>query len=143
MNALERLQILTLLLVVRRLRAGTLLRDHLPADIIHVLLVILLELLIHLALNPILEIAPCENARELLRHTVQYLRDLRLRRRRGEQRILLEDAHEGKHAFTPILRAHERHCVHLARLDDEPLRPHRVGKHAEDDRNLRIDSRLG
>ena len=142
-NLLKRLKILALLLVVRRLRTGTFLRDDLTANVIHVLLVILLKFLVHLALDAILQIAPRENARQLLRHTVQDLGDLRLGRRRGEQRILLKDAHERQHALTPVLRAHECHCVHLARPDDQALRPHRIGEHAKDRGNLRIHSRLG
>ena len=104
---------------------------------------ILFELLRHLALDAILQITPCENPRKLLRHTVQDLGDLRLRGRRGEEWILLKDAHEGKHALAPMLRAHERHCVHLARLYHEAFRPHCICEHPKDRRNLRINPRLG
>ena len=128
---------------MRRLRAGALLRNHLTADVVHILLVVLLEFLRHLALDPILEIAPCENARHLLRHAADDLGELRLGRRRREQRILLENPHEGEDALAPILRAHERHCVHLAGLNDEAFRAHRVGKHTEDHGDLCVNPRLG
>jgi len=142
MDALKRLKILTLLLIVRRLCSGALLRDHLTADIVHVLLVILFKFFVHLALDPILKITPRKNPRELFRHPIQDLGDLGIGRRRGEQRILLEDTHEGKHALTAVVRAHERHRVHFARLYDKPFRPHRIREHTKDRGNLCIHARL-
>ena len=118
MHLFQRLKCLTLFLVMRRLCPGALLRDHLAADVVHILLVIFFELFIYLALDAILQIAPCEDARDLLRHAREDLGQLCLRRRGREQRILLKDAHECEDALTAILRSHECHCIHLARLDD-------------------------
>ena len=100
---------------------------------------IFFELFIYLALDPILQIAPCKDARHLLRHAREDLGQLCLRRRGREQRILLKDAHECKDALTAILRSHECHCIHLTRLDDQALCPHRIGEHAKDRRDLLVD----
>ena len=107
MHLFQRLKRLTLFLVMRRLCAGALLRDYLTADVVHILLMILFELFIHLALDAILQIAPCEDARDLLRHARKDLGQLCLRGRGREQRILLKNAHECEDALTAILRAHE------------------------------------
>ena len=139
MHFFQCLQCLTFLLVMRRLRAGTLLRDHLPTDVVHILLMIFFEFLVYLALNAILKITPCKNPRNLFCHTSQNLGQLRLRRRRREQRVFFEDAHKGKDTFAAILRAHECHRVHLARLNHQSFRPHRVGEHPKDRCNLCID----
>ena len=103
---------------------------------------VLFELFRHLALDPILKVAAGEHPRHLLRHAGEDLGDLHLGRRRGKQRILFKDPHEGEHALAAILRAHERHCIHLARLDDKPLRPHRIREHPKECGDLRVDACL-
>ena len=142
MDVLQCFEFLALLFVMRRLCAGVLLRYHLPANILHIFLMILLELLIDLALDTVLKIAPCEDSRDLLRHARDDFRQLCLGRRGREQRVLLQNTHEGEHPFTAVIRTHQGHRVHLARLDDKALRSHSVREHAKDRGNLRIDARL-
>ena len=135
MHLFERFEFLALLRRLRRLNRALLVLQDLHADVLHIVLMVLFELFLNLLLDLVLHAAPRHDVSDALGKLDEDGGDLRLRRHALDCRILVDDALKCKNALAANGRAHEAHGVHLARLDDEPVRSRLVGE----DRIERVD----
>ena len=131
----ERFELLALLRRLRRFKAALLVLQDLHTDVLHIILVILFELLLDLLLDLVLHAAPRHDVGDALGKLDEDRGDLRFRRHALDRRVLVDDALKGEDALSADGRAHETHGVHLARLDDEPVRAGLFGE----DRIERVD----
>ena len=140
MNLFERFEFLALLRRLRRLDRALLVLQDLHADVLHIVLMVLFELFLNLLLDLVLHAAPRHDVGDALGKLDEDGGDLRLRRHALDRRVLVNDALKRKNALAANGRAHEAHGVHLARLDDEPVRSRLVGENRIERIDLAVEA---
>ena len=130
LHLFQRFQLLQPAPRLGRLDIGGLLLDDLPADLVHILLMALLQTVGNLPLQLLLHGAPRQQIRELFLQIVQHQRDLLIRRRPvvipalQDQPLHPDEAHPG------IFIMNIFQCIIPPGAHNELLRPHQTGINA-------------
>ena len=142
MDVLQFFELPALFGILRRLDGVLLFLDDLAANVLDVVLMLLFELFIDLSLDLVLDASPRAHIGNTLGKAHEDLRDLRLRGRRRDERVLFQDALEGEDALCAALTAQEFHRIHAPCANDELFRADEVDERSVNRVNLAVN-RLG